>query len=56
MAAGFAPVSPTDSAEEPCVSTPTITFRASGGVGMRVVTGWPPRVAARAGPGGRTGL
>ena len=24
--------------------------------GMRLVTGWPPRVAARAGPGGRTGL
>ena len=39
-----------------CVSTPTITVRASGGVGMRLVTGIPPRVAARAGPGGRTGL
>ena len=29
-----------------CVSTPTITVRALGGVVMRLVTDWPPRIAA----------
>ena len=37
------------------VSTPTITFRASGWIVLGFVTGWPPRVLMRR-PDGRTGL
>ena len=37
------------------VSTPTITFRASGWIVLWFVTGWPPRVLVRR-PDGRTGL